>query len=551
MPLTILLLLTSYIIIDPRLAPRPEMFSFIFLILVIFILETYLNTHHKYLFLLPVIMLFWCNMHALFILGLIVEVVFILSQILQQRKPDKSLLVWAGISFLVCFINPYGALGFAFPIELLSRFNPRNVYNQHIQEFTSFFTQPRFEIRDYLFLLLLGCTVISVIITSRKRRLHEFLLLMIFSILAISSIRNIPLFVLVAFPILSRSFSEMKKYISFFGKKSRALFFTLMILVPLTLIPRVLTNAWYVNNNSFNKTGMGVNGSHLPVSASEFLVNNHLNGRILNSIGFGGWLSWTIPQPVFIDGRLEVMQESIYRELVSSWEGKLANLTERYQPDIIIFNYLKYYPWSYQLKEMPDWRLIYLDGTAAIFAHRGYATEFPDILSSGMAVKKIETAPCGFISWIEGFYKQTDYPLIDIIHREIFFHQMGIGATQRENIAKAVQLFNRANEQYRSADFRGAISLYDSVLKLNPGYAKAYNNRGVILARVINDYAAAIADFNKALELDPGLSEAWLCRGTAWFSLHNREAACRDWNHARRLGNFQAVRLLDRHCNGK
>jgi len=550
-PVTVLMLLASYILIDPRIAPRPEMFSFIFLLLMIFVLETYLEARHKYLFLLPLILLFWCNMHALFILGLMVEAIFILSQLAHHRKPDKWLLLWSGASFLTCFINPYGVRGFIFPLELLSRFHPQNIYNQHIQEFATFFSQPQFVLRDCLFLLLVAATLISMATTWRKRRLHEFILLLLFAVMAFSSIRNIPLFVLVAFPILSRSVSEMKKYLSLFGKKVRTLVFILLILIPAALILRIATNAWYVNNHSFNKTGMGLNGSNLPVGASEFLVNNHLDGRILNNIGFGGWLSWTIPQPVFIDGRLEVMQEPIYKEVVASWNGKLATLIERYKPEMIVFNYLKYFPWSQQLKNMSNWRAIYLDGISAVFAHTGYATGFPDILLSARMAVKTDTLSHGLRSWVDGFYKQTDYPLRDSMHRELFFHQMRGGANPRSNIEKAVRFYNLANEQVKLAAPRRALALYDSAIKYNPEYSKAYNNRGIILAIRFNDNSAAIADFNKALELDPGLNEAWLCRGTSWFFLHNMEAACRDWDQARKLGNLQAIRLLERHCHTK
>jgi len=250
LPMTVLLLLISYIIIDPRIAPRPEMFSFIFLALMIFVLETYLETRHRYLFLLPVILLFWCNMHSLFILGLMVEAIFIFSQTVRNGKPDKRLLFWSGASFLTCFINPYGARGFFFPLELLSRFHPQNIYKQHIQEFATFFSQPQFVLRDYLFLLLVAAAVISMATNWRKWRLHEFILLIFFAAMAFSSIRNIPLFVLVAFPVLSRSVSEMKKYLSLFGEKARTIVFILLILIPIALIPRIATNAWYVNNHS-------------------------------------------------------------------------------------------------------------------------------------------------------------------------------------------------------------------------------------------------------------------------------------------------------------
>jgi hypothetical protein len=169
--------------------------------------------------------------------------------------------------------------------------------------------------------------------------------------------------------------------------------------IPLALIPRLCTNAYYLGNNSFHKTGMGLNRSQLPIQATKFLIDKHLRGRILNSIGFSGWLSWTLPQPIFIDGRLDVMQEQIYSEVTQSWNG----------------------------------RLMCVDGVATVFAK--------------------------------------------------------------------------------------------------------------------NDHVGALAGFSRAIELNPGFGEAFLGRGTVYFLLRNYQSACKDRESARFLGNVQAARLVELHCN--
>ena len=464
---------------------------------------------------------------------------------------DRRLLIWAVISFLVCFINPYGARGFTLPIELLSRFDPENIFNQHIQEFMPFFSQPFFVVRDYLFLALLGLIVVIMVLTWRRRKAHEYLLLLAFLFLAINSIRNIPLFILIAFPILSRSLKELDNRLALTWNKARLAFYLILILLPIALTLRFLTNAWYISNNSFNQTGMGVNPSHQPVEASSFLVKNHLDGRILNSIGYGGWLSWTIVQPVFIDGRLEVMQESLYREITKSWNGHLSLLIDQYKPVLIFYNYLKYYPWTFQLKEMPGWRLIYIDGAVAIFANQGYAPLLRTISLSELPSQEMLIKPPPFISWTEGFYKPADQKSIDDMHKALFRIQMNTGSTGKQSTENAVTCFNLANERYRAGDIRGAISGYDSAILLQPGYAKAFNNRGVILAFEIKNYAGAKEDFDQAIHLDPQYGDAWLGRGTVLYFMHDTSGACRDWQRARQLGNLQAARLLGLHCNRK
>jgi tetratricopeptide (TPR) repeat protein len=113
----------------------------------------------------------------------------------------------------------------------------------------------------------------------------------------------------------------------------------------------------------------------------------------------------------------------------------------------------------------------------------------------------------------------------------------------------AVVLYNSANLKYNRSDFKGALSDFDSAILIQPGYAKAYNNRGILKASAFKDYAGAIKDFDKAIEINPGYGDAYLGRGTVYFLARNLDAACKDWGTARSLGNTQAARLIGLHCN--
>jgi tetratricopeptide (TPR) repeat protein len=338
---------------------------------------------------------------------------------------------------------------------------------------------------------------------------------------------------------------------TFLWKGTLQVIFLAMLLLPISISLRLLTNSWYLSNNSFNKTGLGINHSHQPADAASFLMKNHLDGRIINSLGFGGWLSWALPQPVFIDGRLEVMQEALYQEITSSWNGDLQGLIYRYKPSLIVYNYLKYYPWTFQLKDMPEWRLVYLDGIAAIFAHEGYAPEIKAIDLTPLPSKEHLVEPHPFLSWAERFYKPVDYRQIDEMHKGLFHLQMRAETKKKEMVSQAALLFNQANDHYRKGDFTSALALYDSAIRIYPGYAKAYNNRGILKAFELKDYASAKKDFDKTLEIDPGNADAFLNRGTVNFYLKDADAACNDWQQALNLGNPQAARLLEAHCRRK
>lgn len=539
----------TFLIIEPRIAPRPEIFTFLFLTVTLLVLDLYYHRRKNVLFILPFIMLAWCNMHALFVLGIFVIAAYFISTWLRDKKPDKTLMIWMIVSLGVCFINPYGAHVFSLPLELLTRFDPKNIYNQHIQEFSPFFAQKHFVLRDYLFLIITGLSSLMMILTRKKREIHEFILFIVFLFLAIGSIRNIPLFMLIAITIGSQMTVELISQVRKWQKGWGIAIYCMMLLIPLVLIPRIITNAYYLSNNSFNKTGIGINTSHQPAMVAEFLLRNQLDGRILNSIGFGGWLSWSLPQPVFIDGRLEVMQEPLYFEVTESWNGGLANMIAKYHPQMIVYNYLKYYPWTFQLKAMDNWRLIYADGIAAVFADSNYTRDIPAIDLSNLPSPEIISSRIKSNKWISGFYLLANYQSIDSLHLAMLELQLKTGLTGKINTDKAVQFFNSANLKYDHGDIKGALADYDTAILIYPGYVKTFNNRGILKASALKDYPGAIADFTKALELDPHYSDAFLGRGTAKFLMGDRQGACHDWSTAYSLGKIQAAKLIELHCN--
>ena len=67
---------------------------------------------------------------------------------------------------------------------------------------------------------------------------------------------------------------------------------------------------------------------------------------------------------------------------------------------------------------------------------------------------------------------------------------------------------------------------FDQAIGLDPTYAKAYHNRGVIHSRR-SDLERAIADYSKSIELDPSLARALVARGNAYLRKRDMERAMR------------------------
>lgn len=296
-PVMIFLLLLALLVMEPRFILRPELVTYIFIIFYQIILDgEYRVKRPSRLIFLPVIMLIWCNMEGLFMLGYALIGAYFISGWVRDRKPDLRLLGWGVATVAVCLINPYGLKGLLFPFELLTRFQESNVFHQHIKEFQPIFQVQTWTLKEYASLIYFSVSLVGMIVTIRQRKTHEVILWVIFAILALLAIRNITLFIIITISFTGKALDEMvsrsRKVIQRkWGKRINLIFGVLILAFILALIPRVITNSYYSDSLSYNKTGIGLDRFQFPEGAIDFIESNHLDGRIINSLSYGGWIS--------------------------------------------------------------------------------------------------------------------------------------------------------------------------------------------------------------------------------------------------------------------
>lgn len=456
-PLLFIAVLSS----EVRFMIRPETASWLFLISTLLILERRSNGESSPLWLLPVIHLLWVNMQGLFILGWILMGCFFIGDLLEKRRMDRSLALWGGAAILICFINPYLHRGVLFPLTLFTRMGSENPFGQNISEFTSPWNlkltfvypfYPRFCLWSYYIFSILSIALL--LLTWRRHKVWEFLVFAGFFTLSARMIRNIPLFILPALPITARSFSALGEMIFQPGKNVKQPSFlirlihllknpwlkrtlaALAIVLCLGISLRVVTNAWYIADRREDRFGCSLSEQFLPIGAVRFLRDNNVSGLIFNHLNYGGFLMWQLSQPVFIDGRLEVMGEEFYREyLTAERERKLTVLLDRHNADIVFFPFLKAQSWLLQLRRNPDWRLAYFDHSSAIFLRNGTnanipAASFPVQTFEGLSIPitpeqrtAILYAPRkkGIAKWIQGFFRKQFYPTRSM-YQGLFFY---------------------------------------------------------------------------------------------------------------------------------
>ena len=141
---------------------------------------------------LPPMMILWVNLHAGFALGLALIGFYLFGAVLDRAW---SRLLPLAVTLLICTaivpINPNGFRMFSYPYETLT--------SQSMAAFIEEWASPDFHKAMYLPFAILLLATFGVMAASRKRpRASELFLLLITSLMALRSVRHIPIFSVAA-----------------------------------------------------------------------------------------------------------------------------------------------------------------------------------------------------------------------------------------------------------------------------------------------------------------------------------------------------------------
>ena len=495
--LTCLLLAAGALALERRFFLKAEIASWILFSLTFLVLELHRKGRSSPLEALPVLQLVWANTEGLFVLGWLVTGAYLLAAWSGRRGQDKRLTLWAGLSLLAGLLNPYGFKLWGLPFQYFSQF--KDSANSDLVSPLRFLASQNLQIdwniQVFLYFAFSILLAAGLALSWRRRKLHEWLLAGAFFYLSSVGYRNIPFFLLASLPLLAETWMEgfsplpLLTRIDSLISRSKTLPWAAALLVVLTAL-RVGTNAYYAGDRRQARLGWGVDGERVPVKAVEFLNRNRLEGRMVNYIGMGDWLIWQWGRPVFIDGRQQVIRPELYEAYKESFNaGGLARLMLQYDPQLVALQYNDAVPWAIQLKFMPDWRLIYVDESTALYARKDYALplpafSFPGLLKErGIVPDMAETAgliqttqPSKWGSWFSGFYETQNYPM--------GLTSLGLLALHYEDYPTAEAFFAAALRQ------------------AGGGYAELFYNLGVAELRLQRYHLGKIC-LEKSLALDP------------------------------------------------
>ncbi len=286
----------SVAIFIPFLAVRAQVITWLmFSIFLRFVFDEKLWNRFK-LF-IPLLFLLWANLHGGFALGIFILYVLFILRFLKSFKINYQELFVVVASTLATFINPYFITLYQEVWSTVGTNNLRGEIGEWLPAFMSF---------DIPTLSLVTLFLIFIFKYRNKFKLEETVISLLLLFWGIASVRNIPLWVLSAAPLIARSLGYFYNDIVNIGKSKfknvrierfKKIYTYLWIYTLLALI--------FTTYFSFRNARLLSETNFYPRSAVNFLKNHNAKGEIFSDYNWGGYLIWKYPEKkVFIDGRM-------------------------------------------------------------------------------------------------------------------------------------------------------------------------------------------------------------------------------------------------------
>jgi hypothetical protein len=361
----------------PTIGVRPRTFTLLFAAIYLALLHRFVRERQtRAIWWLVPLMIVWVNLHAGYLIGLVLIGAVIAGVVLDawfageklaSHWPRLKTLVLVFVACLVVVnLNPQGPRIFVFPFE----FFMSPVQQDQIVDWLS----PDFHQRELLPLLLLIVLSIAALALSPKRvRPSELLLYLATLYMTLKSNRHMAIFALIAGPMLAdyaQQWLDTTRFARIFGQsqsttsRRRKVIFNVILLLPLIACLIKLKSVIY---SPPTQEHVGV-----PLNAVAYLKENGITGNTFTDPNiWGGYLIWETPaNPVYIDGRIDMYGDAFMREYLGIIHGitRWQEPFDKYGVQVAIVSPTAVL--RLQLEESAQWQQVYHDEMAVVFIRK-------------------------------------------------------------------------------------------------------------------------------------------------------------------------------------
>jgi len=354
-----LVTVAAAILMVVSIGARTLLFGWLYLVVLLLILEASRRNDSKWLWLVPPLFCLWINSHGSWPMGVVVFGIFIASGLLEgcwghayairwSGPQLRKLLITAGASFAAVFINPVGYHLVLYPFGAM--FGKQSSVD-NIQEFASIdFHTPWGKVA---MVLILGTLLISVF-SMERWRLDELGFIMLALYFSLTNIRFMFLAAILVPPIFAKCLKLMTPYDR---NSDRRLNNAVALAILLCLFAFSMPH-----QSKFHSQ------ADYPERAVAYMKANAIQGRLFHDYIWGGYLIWHAPElRVFIDGRWDPYAPTgVFKDY---WAA-----TSIQNPQTVLDKYKVEYvlmpvdsPLSKYLKISPAWAVLYRDEVSVLY----------------------------------------------------------------------------------------------------------------------------------------------------------------------------------------
>ncbi len=365
-------------LIAERVQIRPEIFSYFFMGLYLFILSRYRAGELKprYLLILLFTQLLWANLHIYSFFGFIILGLFFTEEFLSARRAAslRHLASLFGGFILVGLINPSGLTGLLYPLRIFDNYAFQIQENQSALTFARVF--PWYP-NAIIFKIAATIFIVTLITALIKKPTLIKNALVIFAagtvLMGWLAVRNWTLFALAAlaaWPLLINEIKPVKNV------TNKYLWWSLLgIIIAITLI---------INRSRLPVTAreLGLSATPHSLDAATFVTTHHLAAPLFNDFNIGGYATWAAfpVLPPFTDNRPEAYSKSFFTDTyipAQHDEAAWKTTDERYNFNVIWYSFSNSdsLPFILERIQDPAWAPVFADTYSIIFLKRNPQNE--------------------------------------------------------------------------------------------------------------------------------------------------------------------------------
>jgi len=400
---TLVLAIIAVPVVVLRLTPRADLFSTVLFAVVLSMLWRYYRSGQGRLWLLPLILMLWVNLHWGFVTGLGLCGAYVMLEagemiFASRREAAKQRLKkawpWLGASALATLVNPWGVklylemFGWTKDLAssqsaVISEFSPLR-FTWSAMEGALAWRDPDFSAIWWLLAAALAATAAAMAV----RNYGAVVLLVGSAVAGVERNRFQGLFACVVVVVAGsvvheawetfRSKRQANEHIAFRRRLAIGWCVGFVALAGVRSFD-LASNRYYMNSLPF-EFGTGLSWWY-PERAAAFVEREQLPRNIFNGFELGGYLAWRLPQyPDFIDsrgrpfvGEVDTADSELPQKPPDSVAWQIEADRWHIQTMIVPIGRIsgfEYFPKLAEFCASETWRPVYLDEVSAVFLRR-------------------------------------------------------------------------------------------------------------------------------------------------------------------------------------